>query len=76
MATPSKVRVQQFRDRRREQHCRRLEVWIDGSVFDDLSAIASYRGVSLRQMVREAFQGAVTSYAGVLEVLKRDTAGA
>jgi len=75
MTVSAKDRVQKHRDKLREQHCRRLEVWIESGVVEDLRTIARYRGVPLRQMVREAFQGAVTSYAGVLEVLKRNTAG-
>src|SRR5439155_23932220 len=76
LSISANARSQKHRDKLREQHCRRLEVWIESGVVEDLRTIASYRGVPLRQMVREAFQCAVTSYAGVLEVLKRDTARA
>lgn len=71
MATPAKIRVHQFRARRREQDYRRFEVWVESGLLNDLCALARYRKVPLCELARETFQGTVTGYAGVLQVLKK-----
>jgi hypothetical protein len=68
---PGRDRVRKHRDRLRAEGCSRLDLWVEGRLFDDLFTLAVYRHVPLRQIVQEAFKDTVGKYAGVLGVLKR-----
>jgi hypothetical protein len=73
-AIGGKERVRKHRHKLRAHGCSRLDVWVEGGLFDDLCTLATYRHVPMRLIVQEAFKDAVGKYAGVLEVLKRHRA--
>jgi hypothetical protein len=69
-----KDRVRKHRDKMRAHGCSRLDLWVEGDLFDHLCTLAEYRHVTLRQIIQESFKDTVGKYAGVLEVLKRHRA--
>ena len=67
----ARTRAQRYRAKLHEQHCRRVEVWVEGGLVDDLRRLADYRRLPLRLIVREALQAILTCYGGVLAVMKK-----
>ena len=66
-----KDRVRKHRNKLRAGNYSRLDLWIDGGLYDELRTLAIYRGLPLRQIAQEAFHETVERYAGVLSVIKR-----
>jgi hypothetical protein len=54
--------VRKHRNKLRDQDCTRLDLWVEGPLFDDLCTLAIYRHVPLRLIVQEAFKDAVLGY--------------
>ncbi|WP_447983199.1 hypothetical protein [Nitrospira sp. Nam74] len=70
-----KDRIRKHRDKRRAENCSRLDLWINGALFNDLRTLAGYRGLPLRDIAQEAFSDMVGKYAGVITVIKRQRTG-
>jgi hypothetical protein len=56
-------RVRKHRDKLREEHCRRLEVWIGGSIIDGIRQLADTKGQSTWEVVQDALKAYMTGHA-------------